>query len=81
MVETITQLKQLRTAGIGGRDMMILVTMERNGIDTLITHDKNLLTQTKFQRVDPIFSPPLILKKGEKLPPDLFKTLRKLNKK
>jgi predicted nucleic acid-binding protein len=66
LMETLVQLKKVRMTGIGGRDMMILVTMEKNGIDTLVTHDKNLLAQSKYKRVDPVMNPPLVLQVGEK---------------
>jgi predicted nucleic acid-binding protein len=66
LMETLVQLKKIRMTGIGGRDMMILVTMSKNGIDTIVTHDKNLLAQSKFKRIDPVTHPPLVLQVGEK---------------
>ena len=35
--------------------------MEKSGVQTLVTHDKDMLKQRSFRRIDPVFNPPLIL--------------------
>lgn len=62
-----------RIKGIGGRDALILATMEQEQINTLLTHDKNLLELLNLRRVDPVFNPPLILEIGENFDPNEFK--------
>lgn len=54
-------MKKYQDEGIGGRDCLILATMYANEIDTLITHDKNLLKIMNVKRIDPVESPPLVL--------------------
>jgi len=65
IIEVINILKKYRTIGIGGRDALIIATMERMEIQTIATHDKNILSFKKFRRIDPVFDPPLILEIGE----------------
>lgn len=65
IIEVINILKKYRTIGIGGRDALIIATMERMEIQTIATHDKNILSLKKFRRIDPVFDPPLILEIGE----------------
>jgi predicted nucleic acid-binding protein len=66
-------LKKLTRAGIGGRDSLILATMKINKITTIATHDKNILRILDIHRIDPVFSPPMILKEGEKFNENTFK--------
>jgi predicted nucleic acid-binding protein len=51
--------------GIGGRDATVLATMLKWNVDTIVTHDINLLKITDFRRVDPTYRPPRILEKGK----------------
>lgn len=62
-----------RLKGIGGRDAVILATMEQEQVNTLFTHDKNLLELQNLHRIDPVFNPPLILEIGEKFDQKEFK--------
>jgi len=39
--------------GIGGRDAAILATMLRRDVNTIATHDKNVLRMSHFHRIDP----------------------------
>lgn len=66
MLNALQILKSLRSKGIGGRDCLILATMELNEVNVLVTNDKNLLSLDYIKRIDPVFNPPLILEKGEK---------------
>ena len=66
-------LKNYRPQGIGGRDSFILATMHQHGIDTIVTHDKNILMLFELKRIDPVFDPPLILDIGEKFNYEGFK--------
>lgn len=65
MINALQKLKTLRSHGIGGRDCLILATMDFFEVKTIVTNDKNLLIQTDLQRINPIFDPPLILERGE----------------
>ena len=58
-------LKSNRSKGVGGRDCLILASMLAKDVETIVTHDKNLLRITSLHRIDPVFDPPLILNKGE----------------
>lgn len=51
--------------GIGGRDATVLAAMLKWNVDTIATHDENLLKITDFQRVDPTHYPPRIIEKGK----------------
>jgi len=51
--------------GIGGRDATILATMLRRNVDTIATHDKNILQITDFRRIDPAHHPPKIFQVGQ----------------
>lgn len=51
--------------GIGGRDATILATMLRRNVDTIATHDKNILQITDFRRIDPTHHPPRIFDVGQ----------------
>ncbi|MHA1660937.1 MAG: hypothetical protein ACTSUT_17645, partial [Promethearchaeota archaeon] len=44
---------------------LILATMDELKVNTIATHDKNILTLKKYRRIDPVFDPPLILESGE----------------
>ena len=65
VIETIKNMKQYISQGIGGRDALILATMEHVDVQTIATHDKNLLALTQFKRIDPVFDPPLVLDIGK----------------
>lgn len=65
MINALQKLKLLRSQGIGGRDCLILATMEFFKLETIVTNDKNLLTQIELRRIDPVFDPPMVLEKGE----------------
>ncbi len=65
-VDVIQKMKKYSPLGIGGRDTIILATMDRLKVSTIATHDKNILTLKSYRRIDPIFDPPLILEIGEK---------------
>jgi predicted nucleic acid-binding protein len=73
--ETMILLAEYDSFGIGGRDASILATMNDQQVECLATHDKHLLSIPDFYRIDPVFSPPLILTKGEEFDPVHFKTL------
>ncbi|KKN19030.1 hypothetical protein LCGC14_0949900 [marine sediment metagenome] len=64
-VDVIQKMKKYSSLGIGGRDTIILATMDRLKVSTIATHDKNILTLKSYRRIDPIFDPPLILEIGE----------------
>ncbi len=64
-VDVIQKMKKYSALGIGGRDTIILATMDRLKVSTIATHDKNILTLKNYRRIDPIFDPPLILEIGE----------------
>ena len=51
--------------GIGGRDATILATMLRRNVDTIATHDKNILRIADFCRIDPTHHPPRIFDVGQ----------------
>ncbi|MFX1516684.1 MAG: type II toxin-antitoxin system VapC family toxin [Promethearchaeota archaeon] len=61
LAESMTLLGDYRTYGIGGRDASILATMKDRNVVEIATHDKNILAIPEFYRIDPVFSPPLIL--------------------
>jgi predicted nucleic acid-binding protein len=65
MVQALESLKNLRQLGIGGRDCIILTTMELSNVDTIITHDKNILSLNSINRIDPVFQLPITLNIGE----------------
>ena len=65
MLIALELLKSNRSRGIGGRDCLILASMLTQDVETLVTHDKNLLRVRTLQRIDPVIDPPLILNKGE----------------
>jgi predicted nucleic acid-binding protein len=58
-------LEEKRRYGIGGRDCVILASMQRHHVKTLVTHDKNLLKEKSIQRLDPVIDPPLKFDEGE----------------
>ena len=62
---------------IGGRDASILSTMQHENVQIIATDDKNILSIKEFTRIDPVFSPPLILNKGEIFDYEMFKRKRK----
>ncbi len=61
LVDVIQKMKKYSALGIGGRDTLILVTMDRLKVSTIATHDKNILALKNYKRIDPVFDPPLIL--------------------
>ncbi|MHA2499270.1 MAG: type II toxin-antitoxin system VapC family toxin [Candidatus Hodarchaeales archaeon] len=65
LTESIMVFGKYRSYGIGGRDASILATMLQQNVNTIATHDKNLLSIVDFVRIDPVFSPPRILPIGE----------------
>ena len=58
---SMTTFERYYEYGIGGRDATILATMLRRNVDTIATHDKNILQITDFRRIDPTHHPPEIL--------------------
>ena len=75
--QTMILLAEYNSFGIGGRDASILATINDQQVDCLATHDKNLLSIPDFHRIDPVFSPPLILLPGQEFDPSHFKSLLK----
>ena len=73
-------LANFRTQGIGGRDAMILATMKKYYIPTLVTYVKNLLRLTELNRIDPIFNPPLVLEIGNEFDERMYTHLKSGNK-
>ena len=73
MVDTINLLRKYRTFGIGGRDALILAYMESKQVKTILTHDKNILSLNQYNRIDPVFDPPLERKIGQKFDRQEFK--------
>ncbi len=73
ILESIKKLKQYIAQGIGGRDALILTTMEQLNIQTIVTHDKNILSLKQIRRIDPVFSSPLVLEIGVELDSQDFK--------
>lgn len=71
--DAIKHLKQYISKGIGGRDALILSTMERLQIQSVATHDKNLLSLKELHRIDPVFDPPLELEIGSEFDNEEFK--------
>ena len=64
-MKSMELLGKYKTSGIGGRDASILATMIDHNVSLIATHDKNILSITDFQRIDPTVTPPLMLKVGE----------------
>ncbi|MBD3196997.1 MAG: PIN domain-containing protein [Candidatus Lokiarchaeota archaeon] len=73
LVNTIQKMNKLTSLGIGGRDALILETMDRFNVSTIATHDKNILKLNKYKRIDPVFESPLILEKYEEFNEQIFK--------
>lgn len=71
--DAIKKLKQYISKGIGGRDALIISTMERLQVQSIATHDKNLLSLKEFHRIDPVFDPPLELEIGSEFDIEEFK--------
>ena len=65
LMKSMELLGKYKTIGIGGRDASILAAMIDQNVSHIATHDKNILSITDFQRIDPTVTPPLILKVGE----------------
>lgn len=61
LVDVIQKMKDYSQLGIGGRDTLILSTMDRLKVSAIATHDKNILKLKKYKRIDPVFKPPLVL--------------------
>ena len=61
LVDVIQKMKKYSALGIGGRDTLILASMDRLKVSTIATHDKNVLALKNYKRIDPVFDPPLIL--------------------
>lgn len=66
LVDVIQKMKKYSSLRIGGRDTLILATMDRLKVSIIATHDKNILALKKYKRIDPVFDPPLILEIDEK---------------
>ncbi len=65
LVDVIQKMKNYSPLGIGGRDTLILATMDRLKVSTIATHDKNILALKNYKRIDPVFDPPLVLEIDE----------------
>ncbi len=65
LIDVIQKMKKYSPLGIGGRDTLILATMDRFKVSTIATHDKNILALKNYKRIDPVFDPPLILEIDE----------------
>jgi len=65
LVDVIQKMKDHSQLGIGGRDTLILSTMDRLKVSTIATHDKSILKLKKYKRIDPVFKSPLILEINE----------------
>jgi predicted nucleic acid-binding protein len=65
LVDVIQKMKKYSPLGIGGRDTLILATMDRLKVSTIATHDKNILALKNYKRIDPVFESPLILEIDE----------------
>lgn len=74
LVNAIQKMKNYSILGIGGRDTLILATMDKFGLKTIATHDKNILALDEYKRIDPVFNPPLVLEEGERFNEIEFKT-------
>ena len=74
IITAIKKLKKYVSMGIGGRDSIILASMERLNMRNIATHDKNILFLKDLKRIDPTFSPPLILNIGEEFNYQDFKS-------
>ncbi|MGV9198881.1 MAG: type II toxin-antitoxin system VapC family toxin [Promethearchaeia archaeon] len=61
LIDVIQKMQDHSQLGIGGRDTLILSTMDRLKVSTIATHDKSILKLKKYKRIDPVFKPPLIL--------------------
>ena len=57
--------EQYYAYGIGGRDSTILAVMLSHNVNTIATHDKNILEITDFRRIDPTHRPPKIYDVGQ----------------
>ena len=65
LMDGLNILAKYRSKGIGGRDALLMATMMKFNISTIVTNDKSLLNLKELRRIDPIFSPPLILDIGK----------------
>ena len=74
MLKALDILKSLKDQGVGGRDSIILASMQLYDIQTIATHDKNLLSLTEYRRIDPVLDPPLLLEIGAEFDPEIFDT-------
>jgi len=72
LVDVLQKMKDLIHLGIGGRDALILTTMDRLKVSTIATHDKNILKLIKYKRIDPVFKSPLILNVGDEFDEEVF---------
>lgn len=73
LVDVIQKMKDHSQLGIGGRDTLILATMDRLKVSTIATHDKGILKLKKYKRIDPVFKSPLILDINEEFDEKDFK--------
>ncbi|MHA1147459.1 MAG: type II toxin-antitoxin system VapC family toxin [Promethearchaeota archaeon] len=73
LLDVIQKMKDHSQLGIGGRDTLILSTMDRLKVSTIATHDKNILKLKKYRRIDPAFKSPLILDINEEFDEKDFK--------
>ena len=67
-------LRNNASTGIGGRDALIVATMNEYHVTTIVTNDKNLLSLKDYKRIDPVLDPPIILDIGEEFDQKIFKT-------
>ena len=72
LVDVIQKMKQFSPLGIGGRDTLILATMDRLKVSKIATHDRNILALKKYKRIDPVFDPPLVLEINEQFNKKIF---------
>lgn len=74
VLETVKVLTTGTSNGIGGRDALIIATMNRRGVQTIVTHDKNFLSLQDYKRIDPCFEEPLVLDIGVNFDQNQFRS-------
>lgn len=72
MLNALNHLRNFGNKGIGGRDAIIISTMDLHQINTIATHDKGILRLNHLRRIDPVFDPPMILEPGEIFDENVF---------
>jgi len=55
LVDVIQKMKNYSSLGIGGRDTLILATMDRLKVSTIATHDKNILALKNYKRIQTLY--------------------------